>query len=62
MAEDTDAVVLSVSEESGALSLAYNANLYYDLVPETIKRMLVALLNYYDVTPEEIEEMTDGSE
>ncbi|MGM0432572.1 MAG: diadenylate cyclase CdaA [Spirochaetota bacterium] len=62
MAEETDAVVLSVSEESGALSLAYNANLYYDLVPETIKRMLVALLNYYDVTPEEIEEAPDGSE
>jgi diadenylate cyclase len=62
MAEDTDAVVLSVSEESGALSLAYNANLYYDLVPETVKKMLVALLNYYEVTPEEIEEAADGSE
>ncbi len=62
MAEDTDAVVLSVSEESGALSLAYNANLYYDLVPETIKKMLIALLHYYDVTPEEIEEVPDGSE
>ncbi len=50
MAEDTDAVVLAVSEETGAMSLAYNANLYYDLVPDTIHKMLIALLNYYDVT------------
>ena len=30
-AETTDAVVLIVSEETGAISLAYNSNLYYDL-------------------------------
>ncbi|MCF7942400.1 MAG: diadenylate cyclase CdaA [Spirochaetia bacterium] len=62
MAEDTDAVVLIVSEETGALSVAYHANLYYDLVPETIKKMLIALLNYYDVTPEDIEEGMDEAE
>lgn len=62
MAEDTDAVVLAVSEETGALSLAYNANLYYDLFPETVKRMLIALMNYYDVTPDEVEESTDEGE
>ncbi len=62
MAEDTDAVVLIVSEETGAMSLAYNANLYYDLVPDTIHKMLIALLNYYDVTPEEIEEAHDEAE
>ena len=30
-AETTDAVVLIVSEETGAISLAYNSNLYYEL-------------------------------
>ena len=30
-AENTDAVVLIVSEETGAISLAYNSNLFYDL-------------------------------
>lgn len=62
MAEDTDAVVLIVSEETGAMSLAYHANLYYDLYPDTIKKMLIALLNYYDVTPEEVEEAGDEAE
>ncbi len=31
LVEDTDAIVLVVSEETGAISLAYDANLYYDL-------------------------------
>lgn len=31
LAENTDAIVLVVSEETGAVSLAYDANLYYDL-------------------------------
>lgn len=44
LAEETDAVVLVVSEETGALSLAYDANLYYDLsVPEVYSRLKDAL-------------------
>ncbi|MFA7128585.1 MAG: diadenylate cyclase CdaA, partial [Sphaerochaeta sp.] len=39
MAEESDAVVLIVSEETGSISMTYNANLYYDLDPNTIKRM-----------------------
>ncbi|MCF7946152.1 MAG: diadenylate cyclase CdaA [Spirochaetia bacterium] len=62
MAEDSDAVVLIVSEETGAISLAYNANLYYDLVPETVRRSLIALLNYQDVLPEEMEDASDENE
>jgi diadenylate cyclase len=62
MAEETDSVVLCVSEETGALSLAYNANLYYDLRPEAAKRMITALLNYHDVNPETIEEVADAKE
>ena len=44
LAEETDAVVLVVSEETGALSLAYDANLYYDLSVEEVRRRLSELL------------------
>ncbi len=62
MAEETDAVILIVSEETGSLSLAYNANLYYDLSSETIKRSLIALLNYQEILPEDVEEAVDEAE
>ncbi len=45
VSEETDAVVLVVSEESGALSLAYDSKLYYDLSTEEIVRQLEKLLN-----------------
>jgi len=45
MAEQTDAVVLIVSEETGAISLAYDAKLYYDLSPTEITRKLMELLD-----------------
>lgn len=54
LAEESDAVVLIVSEETGAISMTYNANLYYDLDPGTIKRMLLALFSYHDITPEDL--------
>ncbi len=43
--EHSDAVVLVVSEETGALSLAYDSNLYYDLSREEIIERLELLLN-----------------
>lgn len=43
-AETSDAVVLVVSEESGALSLAYDSKLYYDLEPTVITARLEVLL------------------
>ena len=43
--EHSDAVVLVVSEETGALSLAYDSNLYYDLKREEIIERLERLLN-----------------
>ncbi|PIE98478.1 MAG: TIGR00159 family protein [Treponema sp.] len=43
--ETTDAVALIVSEESGALSLAYDSNLYYDLSSKTIIKRLESVLN-----------------
>ncbi len=44
MTEETDAVVLIVSEESGALSLAYDSKLYYDLSTAEVVRQLEQLL------------------
>ena len=45
MAEETDAVVLAISEETGALSLAYDGNIFYDLEEEDIRRRLHELLD-----------------
>jgi diadenylate cyclase len=45
MAEQSDAVVLVVSEETGAISLAYDAKLYYDLSPTEVTRKLMELLD-----------------
>ena len=44
LAEETDAVVLVVSEETGAISLAYDANLYYDLTLKDLRRSLHQLI------------------
>jgi diadenylate cyclase len=48
LAEHTDAVVVIVSEETGAMSLAYDSNLYYDLSVVEIKRTLQRLLELRD--------------
>jgi len=45
MAEQSDAVILVVSEESGAISLAYDAKLYYDLSTAEVTRKLMELLD-----------------
>lgn len=49
MAEESDAAVLIVSEETGAISLAYNAKLYYNLSAEVIKTTLISIFNNLDV-------------
>jgi len=45
LSEETDAVVLIVSEETGATSLAYDSKLYYDLTAAEITRQLEELLD-----------------
>ena len=46
LVEETDAVVVVVSEENGAVSLAYDANLLYDLSPQEMGERLRALLEF----------------
>ncbi len=55
LTEESDAVVIIVSEENGAISLAYNANINYNLEPEQIKDILMKLLSFKDVTTTEVE-------
>jgi len=46
LSEEADAVVLVVSEETGALSLAYESKLFYGLSPEQVRRRLGELLEF----------------
>ena len=46
LAEETDAAILVISEETGAISLACDGNLYYDLSIEEIAKMLRKLLEF----------------
>jgi diadenylate cyclase len=46
LVEETDAVVVVVSEENGAVSLAYDANLLYDLSLEEIGERLRGLFEF----------------
>lgn len=46
LTEASDAVVLVVSEESGAISLAWDARLYYNLDLDTLKKRLGKLLDF----------------
>ncbi len=55
LVEETDAVVVVVSEESGAVSLAYEGALHYNLPIAEAKRRLGLLLQYMSV-----EELDDG--
>ena len=45
IAEESDAVVLIVSEETGAMSLAYEANLLYDLSAKELTRRLREIMS-----------------
>ena len=58
LAETTDAVVLVVSEETGAISLSYDSKLHYDLSMQELTKTLVDLLK---ITPDQykIEDSAD---
>lgn len=55
LSEESDAVILVVSEETGALSLAYDAKLHYNLSPSLIQRRLSALLDFPEMEVSEEE-------
>jgi diadenylate cyclase len=56
LSEEADAVVLVVSEETGAFSLAYESKLYYGLSPDQVRRRLGELLEFPEDDSAEIEE------
>ena len=62
MAEESDAAIIVVSEETGAISLACNGNLYYDLSHDEIKGMLLSLFNYTDIQPSAVEEARNDAQ
>jgi len=45
MAQDSDAVLLVVSEETGRVSVACEGQLYLGLSPENLREMLMGLLS-----------------
>jgi diadenylate cyclase len=45
MSEQSDAVILVVSEETGAISLAFEGKIYYDLSSIEVTRRLTELLD-----------------
>lgn len=53
MASESDAVVLILSEETGAKSLAYDGTLFYDLEVDDIRRELKKLLQFPEENKEE---------
>ncbi len=60
LAEESDAVVLVVSEESGSVSLAHDANLFYNLGIDEARRRLAELLDLDDLA--EVEEESVGAQ
>ena len=52
--------MLVVSEETGALSLAYESKLYYGLSPEQVRRRLGELLDFPEGETDGAEEIPDA--
>ena len=61
ISEESDAVTVMVSEESGAVSIAHDGKLYRDLTPEELRKMLDTLIVQKDAgeLSETIRELND---
>ena len=57
--EETDAIVVVVSEETGAISIAYDSKLYYDLTMEQLTKTLEAQLEITSDAHSEEETIND---
>ncbi|MGD1821307.1 MAG: diadenylate cyclase CdaA [Pleomorphochaeta sp.] len=57
--EETDSIVIVVSEETGAITLAYNARLFYDLEVDNIKRVLLTWFSNKDISEDEKDDRDD---
>lgn len=51
LAEQTDALVLIVSEETGAISIAHNGMLFFDIPKEELFNVLTKKISQYNVQP-----------
>ena len=58
LSEQTDAIILVVSEETGALSIACESRLYYDLSLEQVRKMLE---NHLELSDENFTSMEETS-
>jgi diadenylate cyclase len=58
MSEQSDAVILVVSEETGAISIAFDGKLYYDLSPTEVTQKLQDFFEH-GVRSKESEQKTD---
>jgi len=61
LAQDSDAVVLVVSEETGRISLACEGQLYLGLPPESLREMLLGLLATRRILDRRRKESAKGS-
>ena len=59
--DESDAIALVVSEETGAISIAINGKLERDLEDDVLKERLTDLLTNQELDPEEEEEGDDNS-
>lgn len=55
LSEESDAIVIVVSEEKGTITICHNSNLYYKLDRDTLKRKLLMLFNTTENPDEEVE-------